>query len=173
MTAARAFDRAARLMPGRVLNFLEVRTNIHIYWMPYIYHCRITHTTQPPNQDGVTPNPDRKSKLGGTGPRPHHSAPGFGGGAIPGPPALPAVAKKQRRKQGQGQQQQQQGPQVCQLPLQPSRFRGVIPQAGGRWKALINLKGADYYLGYVHFGNIQSDFGLSTHTQPPPPQTPH
>jgi len=85
---------------------------------------------------------------------------GGGGGGIPGHPMLPAPAKQQRRRQRQaGQKQPQQpppppamvGPQVCQLPLQPSRFRGVVPEAGGRWKAAINLKGADYYLGCVSF----------------------
>jgi hypothetical protein len=119
-------------------------------------HSDFQLTDHPPTrntdntQDGVTLNPDRKSKLGGTGPRPRG---GFNPGGYDSSGMVPdssygAVGKQELR----GAFSHPAAPPVPLLgPTQQhgsSRFRGVMRQ-GARWKGVIHFKGSDFFLGCV------------------------
>lgn len=111
-------------------------------------------------QDGVTLNPDRKSKLGGTGSRPRGGGNGGGGNggfpplggpgmALPGAPGFGMLGAKQEFSFGGASAFTSQQPVASLGPTQQhvsSRFRGVVRQ-GARWKAVIHIKGTDYFLG--------------------------
>lgn len=124
------------------------------------------HLSSPPpfqttrKQDG-TPNPERKQKLGGSGPRASSSAlsslpfPRPAAGMMGVPSSFLGVPSTFPAGLGGGLGLSQQ------LPLPPppsSRFRGV-QRLGAQWRAVISLNGVDHHVGCV---DCVPDYGWMT-----------